>query len=70
MTVAATGLAPRIIDVQLNQRTDLTQPRLGQPQHDSILAAGLALQAAGVIGQTVDVQEVLWALLDDRLPTV
>lgn len=68
VTVAATGLAPEVIDIQLGQRTDLTQPRLGQAQHDTILAAGLALQQAGVIDPAIDVAATVDALIDDRLP--
>lgn len=68
VTIAATGLAPEIIDIQLDQRTDLSQPRLGQAQHDTILAAGLALQQAGVIDPSVDIAGVVAGLIDDRLP--
>jgi sulfonate transport system substrate-binding protein len=67
--VAETGLAPEIIDVQIDTRTDLTQPRLGDAQRETILAAGLALQAAGVIEASVDVPGTVAILLDDRLPT-
>ena len=68
VTVAATGLSPEVIAIQLDQRTDLTQPRLGQAQRDTILAAGLALQGAGVIDAAVDVAGTVDALIDDRLP--
>lgn len=68
VTIAATGLAPEVIDIQLDQRTNLTQPRLGQAQHDTILAAGLALQQAGVIELSIDVPGTVADLIDDRLP--
>lgn len=68
VTVAATGLSPEVIAIQLDQRTDLTQPRLGQAQRDTILAAGLALQGAGVIDAAVDVAGTVDTLIDDRLP--
>ncbi|MFN3525208.1 MAG: aliphatic sulfonate ABC transporter substrate-binding protein [Paracoccus sp. (in: a-proteobacteria)] len=68
VTIAATGLAPEVIDIQLDQRTDLSQPRLGQAQHDTILAAGLALQEAGVIEPAIDVPGTVAGLIDDRLP--
>jgi len=68
VTVAATGLSPEVIAIQLDQRTDLTQPRLGQAQRDTILAAGQALQGAGVIDAAVDVAGTVDALIDDRLP--
>ena len=68
VTIAATGLPAEVIDIQLDQRTDLTQPRLGQAQRDTILAAGLALQEAGVIDAAIDVAGTVDALIDDRLP--
>ena len=39
---------------------------IGAPQRDSILAAGLALQQAGVIKADVDVKATVDALIDDR----
>jgi sulfonate transport system substrate-binding protein len=51
---------------QLKERTELTHSAIGKPQRDSILAAGLALQAAGVIDTKVNVQQVLNDLIDER----
>lgn len=51
---------------QLKERTELTHSAIGQPQRDSILAAGRALQAAGVIDAKVNVQQVLNDLIDER----
>jgi sulfonate transport system substrate-binding protein len=51
---------------QLKERTELTHSAIGKPQRDSILAAGLALQAAGVIDAKVNVQQVLNDLIDER----
>jgi sulfonate transport system substrate-binding protein len=51
---------------QLKERTELTHSAIGKPQRDSILAAGLALQAAGVIDSKVNVQQVLNDLIDER----
>ena len=48
MLVAAIKLPEPVIARQL-ERTDLTQRPIGQPQAETILAAGLALQQAGVI---------------------
>ena len=45
-----------------------THNRIGAPQRDSILAAGLALQQAGVIDAKVDVKAALDALIDDQVP--
>ncbi|GAA0284287.1 aliphatic sulfonate ABC transporter substrate-binding protein [Rhodovulum strictum] len=65
---AVTGLPAAVIDRQLDERTDLSQPRIGAAQRDAILQAGLALQAAGVIEVSVDVPATVDVLLDDRLP--
>ncbi|HZQ60897.1 MAG TPA: aliphatic sulfonate ABC transporter substrate-binding protein [Casimicrobiaceae bacterium] len=64
--IAATKLPDAVVDKQLKERTELTHNRIGAPQRDSILAAGLALQQAGVIKADVDVKAALDALIDDR----
>jgi sulfonate transport system substrate-binding protein len=64
--IAATRLPEPVVDKQLKERTELTHSRIGKPQHDSILAAGIALQQAGVIKADVDVRKALDALIDDR----
>ena len=46
--VTYTKLPEAVIERQL-ERTELTHSTIGQPQVDTILAAGLALQQAGVI---------------------
>jgi len=66
--VAVTKLPGNVVDKQLKERTELTHNRIGQPQRESILAAGLALQQAGVIAANVDVKAALDSLVDDRLP--
>ena len=53
---------------KLKERTELTHSRIGAPQRDSILAAGLALQQAGVVDAKVDVKATLDALIDDQVP--
>src|SRR6202167_866456 len=57
-----------VADKQLKERTDLTFSRIGAPQRESILAAGLALQQAGVIDAKVDIKAALDALIDDQVP--
>src|SRR5689334_10202108 len=47
--IEATKLPGPVVDIQLKERTDLTFNRIGAPQRDTILKAGLALQQAGVI---------------------
>ena len=55
-----------MVDKQLKERTELTHSSIGAPQRESILAAGLALQQAGVIKADVDVKATVDALIDDR----
>ena len=64
--IAATKLPDAVVDKQLKERTELTHSRIGAPQRDSILAAGLALQQAGVIKGAVDVKAAVDSLIDDR----
>ena len=66
--IAATRLTDAVADRQFKERTDLSYSRIGTPQRESILAAGLALQQAGVIDAKVDVRTALDALIDDQVP--
>jgi sulfonate transport system substrate-binding protein len=66
--IAITKLPDTVADKQLKERTDLAASRIGVPQRESILAAGLALQQAGVIDAKVDVKAALDALIDDQVP--
>src|SRR6202166_3882637 len=66
--VAVTKLPDAVVDKQLKERTELTHSRIGVPQRESILAAGIALQQAGVIDAKVDVKAVLDQLIDDQVP--
>ncbi|MFL4982615.1 MAG: aliphatic sulfonate ABC transporter substrate-binding protein [Xanthobacteraceae bacterium] len=66
--IAATKLPEAVVDKQLKERTELTHSRIGAPQRESILAAGLALQQAGVVAASVDVKATVDALIDDRVP--
>jgi sulfonate transport system substrate-binding protein len=68
--IAATKLPEPVVDKQLKERTELTHSRIGKPQRDSILGAGLALQQAGVVKADVDVKKVLDDLIDDRYVAV
>src|SRR5207237_3992417 len=62
--IAATKLPDAVVDKQLKERTELTHSRIGAPQRESILAAGVALQQAGVIPANVDVKAAVDALID------
>ena len=64
--IAVTKLPETVVDKQLKERTELTHSKIGAAQRESILAAGIALQQAGVIKADVDVKKVLDDLLDDQ----
>jgi sulfonate transport system substrate-binding protein len=66
--MAVTRLPENVVDKQLKERTELTHNRIGAPQRESILAAGVALQQAGVIDAKVDVKAALDSLIDDQVP--
>jgi sulfonate transport system substrate-binding protein len=66
--IAVTKLPETVVDKQLKERTELTHSRLGAPQRESMLAAGLALQQASVVDAKVDVKATLDALIDDQVP--
>ena len=63
--VAVTKLAPAVVAKQIDERTDLANSKIGAPQKDAILAAGIALQKAGVIKPEIDVKAVVESLLDN-----
>src|SRR5450631_3214524 len=66
--IAVTKLPDAVVDKQLKERTELTHSRIGAPQRESITAAGLALQQAGVIPANVDVKKAVDDLIDDQVP--
>jgi sulfonate transport system substrate-binding protein len=62
--IATTKLPDAVVERQLKTRTELTHNVIGEPQRDSILAAGLALQQAGVIPSETDVKGTVDKLID------
>ncbi len=64
--VKAAKLDDKVAAKQLGERTELTHSVIGAPQRDSILAAGLLLQQAGVIKPDVDVTATVDALIDPQ----
>jgi sulfonate transport system substrate-binding protein len=63
--IAYTKLSDAVIERQLS-RTELTHSTIGQAQAETIIAAGLALQEAGVLPATTDIKAVVDDLLDRR----
>jgi sulfonate transport system substrate-binding protein len=63
---AAAKIPANVAEKQLSERTELTHSAIGKPQHDSILAAGLALQDAGVLPANIDVKKAVNELIDPR----
>ncbi len=68
--ITITKLPAPVVDKQLNERTELTHNKIGPAQRDSIREAGLALQKAGVIGPSADVNKALSDLVDDQYVSV
>jgi sulfonate transport system substrate-binding protein len=66
--VTYTKLSDTVIERQL-ERTELTHSSIGQPQFDTILAAGQALQQAGVITPETNVRAAVDSLIDRRFAT-
>ena len=66
--IAYTKLPEPVIKRQL-KRTEITHSTVGQAQVDTILAAGLALQEAGVLPAATDVRGEVDALVDRRFTT-
>jgi sulfonate transport system substrate-binding protein len=62
--MAVTKLPEAVVDKQLDERTDLSASQIGLLQRQSILAAGLALQQAGVIAGDVDIKASVDALIE------
>jgi sulfonate transport system substrate-binding protein len=67
LLATAAKLPEEVIARQL-ERNDLTYSSIGDPQKQTILAAGLALQKAGVLKADVDVKAAVDALVDTDFP--
>jgi sulfonate transport system substrate-binding protein len=63
--INATKLPDAVITRQL-ERTDFSDPTFTPTRKQTILAAGVALQEAGLIKSDVDVREIVRSLIDDR----
>jgi sulfonate transport system substrate-binding protein len=63
--ITATKLPDSVITRQL-ERTDFSDPSFTPARKQTILAAGIALQEAGLIKPDLDVRETVRALIDDR----
>ncbi len=63
--ITATKLPDAVITRQL-ERTDFSDPSFTPARKQTIIAAGVALQEAGLIKPDVDVRETVRTLIDDR----
>jgi sulfonate transport system substrate-binding protein len=64
-----TKLPEPVVERQLGSRTDFSSSVIGEPQRQSILGAGLALQQAGVIPPGADVKGGVDSLIDGEYLT-
>jgi sulfonate transport system substrate-binding protein len=62
----AAKIPEKVADKQLTERTQLTHSAIGKPQADSIYAAGVALQQAGVLPANADMRKAVDELIDPR----
>jgi sulfonate transport system substrate-binding protein len=63
MMMTATKLSDAVIARQL-ERTDMSNGQIGQPQAASIVAAGKALQAAGVLDTALNIDAIVNGMID------
>jgi sulfonate transport system substrate-binding protein len=66
--MAATKLPVAVVNKQLKERTDLSHSRIGDLQRQSILAAGIALQRAGLIAANLSITAAVNELIDEQVP--
>ncbi|HMA16619.1 MAG: aliphatic sulfonate ABC transporter substrate-binding protein [Bacteroidota bacterium] len=64
--VEAAKIEPEVAAKQLNERTDLSNPVIGDVHRETLLATGLLLQQIGVIREDVEVAATVDALIDRR----
>ena len=63
MMVTATKLSPAVIERQL-ERTDISSGQIGEKQAVTIIEAGKALQAAGVLDPALDMAGITNGMID------
>lgn len=64
--VAAAKLTPEVAGKQLDERTDLSNPKIGDNVRDTLLASGEVLQNVGILKDDIDVTELVDSLLDPQ----
>ncbi len=62
--VAAAKIDPAVAARQLEARTDITNPAIGQAHRETFVATGRVLQDIGVIAGDVEIEAVVDALID------
>jgi sulfonate transport system substrate-binding protein len=63
---AFTKLPEAVVERQLGARTDFSASAIGEQQRETIVAAGLALQQAGVVPAAADVKGGTDSLIDGQ----
>ncbi|WP_366556280.1 aliphatic sulfonate ABC transporter substrate-binding protein [Aquibaculum sediminis] len=64
--VEAAKITPEVAQKQLDERTDLSTPAIGQPHRETFIAAGEVLQKIGVIDEGTDIAVLVDELIDER----
>jgi sulfonate transport system substrate-binding protein len=64
--LAEASRLPETVVARQLERTELTHSSIGQPQAETLIEAGEALKAAGVLPAATDVPATVNALLDRR----
>lgn len=62
--VEAASVSEEVAEIQLSERTDLSQPALGEAHRETFQATGEVLKKIGMIEEEVDVAEAVAGLID------
>lgn len=62
--VEAAKIEPAVAELQLGERTDFSNPALGQAHRDTFIAAGVILQKIGVIENDLDITRLVDDLIE------
>jgi len=68
-TITFTNTSDEVADKQLNERTDITNPVIGEEHRLALTEAGLVLREIGILKPDVDVEAVVDSLIDSSYIT-